>query len=72
MDVIFFQRRPVLEIGRAHFNAQRLRLRGESDDAAVVIGKHDDWLIPQRRIENPLTRAVERIGIHQRKHNAPL
>ena len=72
VDVIFFQRRPVLEIGRAHFNSQRLRLLGESDDAAVVIGKHDDWLIPQRRIENPLTRAVERIGINQRKHNAPL
>ena len=54
-----------LEQRDAHGDAERLGLLGAGDDAAIVVGQHDDGLAGERRLEHPLARGIEVVAIDQ-------
>ena len=49
----------------AHGDAERLGLLGAGDDAAIVVGQHDDGAAGERWLEYPLARGIEVVAIDQ-------
>ena len=52
---------------RAHLDAERLRLRGPGDRAAVVVRQDDDGLSLELWIKDPLAGAVEAVAVDERE-----
>ena len=50
----------------SHFYPERLSLVGAGNDAAVVVGQHDDSPAPQLRLEYPLAGRIEVVAVDQR------
>ena len=64
-DIVAFDEALRLEQRDAHGDAERLGLLGAGDDAAIVVGQHDDGAAGERRLEHPLARGIEVVAIDQ-------
>ena len=69
-DIVAFDDGPHLEQRHAHGDAEPLRFRRAGDDAAVIVGEHDNRAAGQVRLEDALARDVEivAIGEAERRH----
>jgi hypothetical protein len=56
-----------LEKRNTHRYRNRFRFLGARDHAAIIVGKNDDGLSTQSRIEEPFTADVEAVAIDEAK-----
>ena len=54
-----------LEPGDTHRDAERLDLGAAGDDAAIVVGEHDDRTVSQAWVEQLLALGIEVVAIDQ-------
>ena len=62
------QTRLQLKKRRSHGDPEILALLRPADHAAVIVGKHGNSLPLERRIEDPFTRHIEVVAVHQPDH----
>ena len=64
-DTVLFQETVNSEFRLAHGYVQRFGLGRARDDAAVVVGEHDDGPVPEVGAEKPFAGSVEIIAVGQ-------
>jgi len=68
VDAVASEELLVLEGGRTHLDAEGFCFVASGDDAAVVVGKHDDRLAVEMRLKDALARGVEIVAVDDGYH----
>ena len=68
-DALITKQLPHFKDRRTHLHPHCLNLGTPSDNTAVIVGVHSDWLVSNARVEGSLGRHIEIVYIHQRDLN---